>query len=152
MEMESLELPWIYAPYVSRYPIASDTEKETVGDTLNGIAQYMDFELVPTDVSPLNVLTVKVIWTLVPVVFCFARTSGGEKLILVLVDFVQTIPTALPHLYVMVCVKLLDCFVTVKVCAVPRVPSLADKVDSRGIVVNVFCALADIVPLETPVV
>jgi hypothetical protein len=47
-------------------------------------------------------------------------------------------------------VKLLDFLVTVRVCAVPNVPLLADSVLFLGIVVNTFDAVAVTVPLLTP--
>ena len=50
-----------------------------------------------------------------------------------------------------VCVKPLDCLVTVNVCAVPSVPFDAASVDFRGMAVNVFDADAVTVPLLVPV-
>lgn len=63
--------------------------------------------------------------------------SGGVHDILVLPDCVQTVPDAEPHVYVIVCVKLESALVTVKVCAVPNVPLLADNVLDRAIFVSV---------------
>ena len=46
------------------------------------------------------------------------------------------VPDALPHLYVIVWVKLLDARLIVRVCFVFRVPFPALKDDFRGIVVR----------------
>ena len=69
---------------------------------------------------------------------------------LVLLDFVHIVPDALPHLYVIVCVKLLDFRVTVKVCAAFNVPLLADRLDFLGIVASTTELDAATVPLLTP--
>jgi len=69
---------------------------------------------------------------------------------LVLLDFVATVPEAVPHLYVIVCVKLLECRDIVNVCAVPSVPFEAVKVLFLGIVVSTFDVVAVTVPLLTP--
>ena len=71
---------------------------------------------------------------------------------LVLEDFVHMVPDVVPHKYVIVCVKLVDCRVTDRVCAVPSVPLDAVSVLFLGIVVRVLDAEAAIVPLLTPVV
>ena len=97
-------------------------------------------------------MIVNVIDTDVPVVFCDDSVSGGVQLILVSLDFVTIVPDVVPHLYVMVCVKLLDFLVTVSVCAVPNVPFDAVSVLFLGMVVNTFDAVAVTVPLLTPLV
>lgn len=56
---------------------------------------------------------------------------------LVLLDFVHIVLDALPHVAVIVCVKLLDCRVTLIICAVLSVPFATDDVDLRGIVLSV---------------
>lgn len=56
---------------------------------------------------------------------------------LVLEDFVHMVVDALPHVAVIVWVKLEDCLVTVKACAVPRVPLPTVRVDLRGMVSRV---------------
>ena len=60
------------------------------------------------------------------------------------------VPEAVPHLYVIVCVKLFECLAMVNVCAVPNVPLLAVRLLLRGIVVNTFEPVAVTVPLLTP--
>ena len=62
---------------------------------------------------------------------------------LVLPNFVPIVPEALPHLYVIVWVKSLECLVTVKVCAVPKVPFDAARL--------LFLAIVSNVPLPDPV-
>jgi hypothetical protein len=62
----------------------------------------MVFVAVPMLVLPLYVVIVNVIETEAPVVFWLAKVSGGVKETLVLLDFVQIVPDALPHLYVIV--------------------------------------------------
>ena len=84
--------------------------------------------------------------TEVPVVFAEAQSNGGVNEMLVELDFVQTVVVALPHVATMVCVKLLNFFDTVKVCAVPKVPAATDNVDFLGIVVSVV----DFVPVHHP--
>lgn len=66
-------------------------------------------------VDPVNVSMVNVTDTEVPVVFWLARDIGGVHWILVDVDLLTMVPDALPHLYVMVWVRLVDCLVTVRV-------------------------------------
>ena len=65
---------------------------------------------------------------------------------LALLDLVHTVPVALPHLYVMVCVKALACFVTFNVIAVPSVPLDTVRLLFRGIVVRVLDVEAFTVP------
>ena len=120
------------------YPAASDTASDTVGFTLDGILHEMVFVPDPMEVSPLYVVMVNVIFTDVPVVFWLANVNGGVNEILVAVDFVHIVPLALPQVYVIVCVKLVDCLVTVNVCAVPSVPLPTDKVDFLGMVVSAW--------------
>jgi hypothetical protein len=103
----------------------------------------------PTLVLPLYVVMVNVITTESPSVFWLAKESGGVQEMLVSLDFVQIVPDALPHLYVIVWVKLLACLVTVRVCAVPSFPLEAARVLFLGIVVNAFDADAVTVPLLT---
>ena len=69
---------------------------------------------------------------------------------LVSLDFVAIVPVALPHLYVMVCVKSVDSLVTVNVCAVPSVPFPAESVEFRGMVFNVPLPDPDFVPMFVP--
>jgi hypothetical protein len=114
-----------------------------VGFTLAGMPQVIVFVFVPMDVSPVYVVIVNVIVTDVPVTFCFAKSSGGVQLMLMLLDFVATVPDALPHLYVIVCVKLVSYLLTVSFKAVPSVPLSADKL--------LFLAIVFSVPLPDPV-
>ena len=72
-----------------------------------------------------------------PLVFCEAHEIGGVNEMLVLVDFVHIVVDALPQVAVIVCVKLVDCLVTVSVCAVPSVPLPTDNEDFLGMVVSV---------------
>ena len=65
-------------------------------------------------------------------------------------DCVQMVPDADPHVYVIVCVKLVLCRVTLMICAVPSVPSATDIVDARGIVVNVPEPEPLMVPMLAP--
>ena len=65
----NFDIPCTYAPYVEAYPSESETDNETVGFTLDGIAQVMVFVFVPIEVLPVNVSMVKTTLTLVPVVF-----------------------------------------------------------------------------------
>ena len=88
--------------------------------------------------------------TLVPVVFWLANDKGGVKDMLVSLDLVHIVPFVFPQVYVIVCVKLVACRVTVSVCAVPSVPFATESVDFRGIVVSVFVAEAETVPELTP--
>ena len=127
---------------MEEYPRESDTESETVGFTDAGIAQDMVFVFVPMLVSPVNVSMVNTTLTLVPVVFCAANVKGGVHEMLVLPDFVATVPLVLPHLYVIVCVKFESYRLTVKVCAVPSVPFDAVKL--------LFLAMVGSVPLPDP--
>jgi hypothetical protein len=83
-------------------------------------------------------------------VFWLAKVKGGVKEMLVLFDFVATVPVALPHLYVIVCVKSLDCLVTVKVCAVPSVPFEAVRLLFLAIVGSVPLPEPDFVPKLVP--
>ena len=78
--------------------MGSDTATETEGFTLDGIEQVMVFVFEPTLVLPLYVVIVSVTETEVPVVFCFAKDSGGVHSMLVSLDFVQIVPEASPHL------------------------------------------------------
>ena len=128
----------------------SATDSETVGFTLEGIAQVIVFELVPMLVLPVNVSMVNVMLTAVPVVFCAAKDKGGVKEMLVSLDFVATVPEALPHLYVIVWVKLESNLLTVNVCAVPSVPLEAVKLLFRAIVGNVPLPEPDFVPMLVP--
>ena len=82
-----------------------------------------------------------------PVVFCEASDKGGVQEIDVLLDFVAIVPEVVPHVYVIVCVKVLSWRETVKVCALFNVPLLADKVLFLAMVVNV--AEPDAVTLDT---
>ena len=91
--------------------------------------QVIVFVSVPTLASPENVVSVKVTETEVPVVFCCARDKGGVQLTLVPVVFVAIVPEAVPHLYVMVCVREEIWRFMVRACAVPRVPLPAVSVD-----------------------
>ena len=68
----------------------------------------------------------------------------------VLLDFVAIVPDALPHLYVIVCVKSESCLLTVKVCAVPSVPLLAVSDDFLAMVVSVPLPEPDFVPMLVP--
>jgi hypothetical protein len=86
-----------------------------VGFTLAGIAQLMVLVFDPMLVLPLYVVIVNVTDTLVPAVFWLASVKGGVKDMLVLLDFVAIVPLAVPHLYVIVCVKLVDFLSTVNV-------------------------------------
>jgi hypothetical protein len=146
----NFERPLTGFPYVSEYPVVSVTATVHVGFTLAGIAQLIVFVFVPRLVFPLYVVNVKVTETLVPAVFWLASDTGGVKLTEVPVVFVVIVPEAEPHLYVIVCVKLLECLVMVNVCAVPNVPFPAVKLLLRGIVVSTFDAVAVTVPLLTP--
>lgn len=65
----NFDFPCTYPPYVEAYPSESETDSETVGFTLEGIAQVMVFVFVPIEVLPVNVSMVKTTLTLVPVVF-----------------------------------------------------------------------------------
>ena len=82
--------------------------------------------------------------------FWLAQLSGGVKLILSLVDFVQIVVLALPHFAVMVCVKLVACRVTVNVWPVFSVPFSTLSVLFLGIRVNAFDVLALTVPELVP--
>ena len=75
----------------------------------------MVFVVVPMLVSPEKVVIVKVMLTVVPVVFSVANDKGGVHVMDVTLDFVAAFPDVLPHLYVMVCVSEESCLVTVKV-------------------------------------
>ena len=119
------------------YPIASVTDREQEGFTLAGIVQAIVFVAPPISVFPLYVMIVKTTETFMPDVFWLARSNGGVNEILVLLDFVQIVPLALPQVYVIVCVKLVEYRVTVNVCAVPSVPSLAVRPEALGMVVSV---------------
>ena len=136
----SFDLPFTYELYLLEYPAASETVMDTVGFTLDGILHVIFFSFEPRLVPPLYVVIVRVTDTEVPVVFCLASANGGVHFILVLLDFEHMVSVALPHLYVMVCVNVSDCRVTVSVCSVPRVPLLALRLLFRGIVVSVFDA------------
>jgi hypothetical protein len=70
---------------------------------------------------------------------------------LVLLDFVQIVPVALPHLYVIVCVKLESYLLTVNVCAVFKVPFDAAKLLFLAIVFSVPLPDPDFVPMFVPV-
>jgi hypothetical protein len=83
---------------VDKYPSESAKVSETVGFTLEGIPQVMVFVFEPMLVSPVYVVIVNTMLTDVPVVFWLAKVSGGVKEMLVLFDFVLTVPEALPHL------------------------------------------------------
>ena len=85
----------------------------------------------------MNVSILYVTETDVPFGALLAHDKGGVNEMLVLVDFVQIVLEAEPQVAVIVCVKLVDCLVTVKVCAVFSVPFATDKVDFLGIVVSV---------------
>ena len=65
---------------------------ETVGFTLSGIAQLIVFVFEPMLVLPLYVVIVRFTETVVPVVFSEDKETGGVHDILVLLDFVQTVP------------------------------------------------------------
>ena len=69
---------------------------------------------------------------------------------LVLLDFVAIVPEVLPHLYVIVCVKLPDCLETVNVCAVPSVPFDAERLLFLAIVFSVPLPDPDFVPMLVP--
>ena len=86
---------------------------------------------------PEYVVILYVTVTLVPVVFWLAHDSGGVKEKLVELDLLAIVVDALPQVAVIVCVKLLDFLVIVKVCAVPSVPFATVSVDFLGIVVSV---------------
>lgn len=94
--------------------------------------------LVPIEVDPENVSIVSVTVTDDSDGLCAAKDSGGVHLMLVLVLLVAMVPDAVPHWYVIVWEKLLDCLVTVRVCSTPSVPLPAEIVDTRGIVVSVI--------------
>ena len=81
-----------------------------------------------------------------------ANDSGGVHDIFSLLDLVQIVPDALPHEYVIVCVKLLSCLDTLSFRTVPKVPFGAESVLFLGIVLNTFDVEAVTVPLLTPVV
>lgn len=131
-------------------PVGSVIDTEHDGFTLAGIAQDIVFDAVPMLVLPLYVVSVNTTETLVPVVFCAASVSGGVKLTEVPVVFVVIVPDALPHLYVIVCVKLLSALLIVSVCAVPSVPFDAVRLEARGIVSSVPLPLPDFVPMLVP--
>ena len=131
-------------------PVGSDTDSDTDGFTLAGMAQLIVFVAVPMLVLPLYVVRVNTIDTDVPVVFCRASISGGMNEMLVAVVFELTEPCALPHLYVIVCVKLLSALSIVNVCAVPSVPFDAVRLLALGIVSSVPLPDPDFVPSETP--
>ena len=69
---------------------------------------------------------------------------------LVLLDFVAIVPEALPHLYVIVCVKLESNLLTVNVCIVPSVPLDAVKLLFLAIVGSVPLPDPDFVPMLVP--
>ena len=133
-----------------RYVYTSATDSETVGFTLAGIAQLMVFAFEPMLVLPLYVVIVNVMLTAVADGACFAKSSGGVHDMLVLLDFVATVPEALPHVYVIVCVKSESCLVTVKVCAVPSVPFEADMLLFLAMVFSVPLPDPDFVPTLAP--
>jgi hypothetical protein len=110
----------------------------------------MVFVFVPMLVLPLNVSIVNTIDTDVPVLFWLAKLKGGVNDILVLLDFVTTVPVAVPHLYVIVCVKSLDCLVTVSVCAVSSVPFEAERLLFLAMVFSVPLPDPDFVPMFVP--
>ena len=83
---------------MSAYPLGSDTATETEGFTLAGMEQVIVIVFDPMLVLPLYVVMVNVTETEDPVVFCCAKDSGGVHEMLVSLDFVQTVPDALPHL------------------------------------------------------
>ena len=91
---------------MEKFPVGSETEMETEGFTLAGISQLMAFVFEPMLALPLYVVIVSVMETEVPVVFSEDRETGGVHDILLLLDFVQTVPEELPQAYVIVCVKL----------------------------------------------
>ena len=82
--------------------------------------------------------------------FWLAQLSGGIKLILSLVDFVQIVVLTLPHFAVMVWVKPVSCFVTVNSWGLPSVPFLTLSVLFLGIRVNALDVLAFTVPEFVP--
>lgn len=130
--------------------MGSETARETVGFTLDGMEQVMVFVFDPMLVLPEYVVTVNVTETEDPVVFCCAKDSGGVHEMLVVLDFVAIVPEALPHLYVMVWVRLESCLVTVRVIAVPSVPLLAVNDDFRAMVSNVPVPDPVFVPMLDP--
>lgn len=69
---------------------------------------------------------------------------------LVLLDFVAIVPDVSPHLYVIVCVKLESNRLTVKVCAVPKVPFEAVKLLFLAMVFSVPLPEPDFVPMDAP--
>ena len=88
--------------------------------------------------------------TEVPVVFWLAHAIGGVNEMFVELDFVQIVVEPLPQVATMVCVKLLDCLVTVSVCAVFSVPLATESVDFLGIVSSVPVPEPDFVPMDEP--
>ena len=127
---------------MAAYPSESDTDNDTEGFTLAGMLHVIVFVFVPMLVSPVNVVIVNTTLTDAPVAFWLANVSGGVKEMLVAVAFVQTVPDALPHLYVIVCVKEESNLVTLNVWAVPSVPFEAVRL--------LFLAMAFSVPLPDP--
>ena len=110
----------------------------------------MVFVFVPMLVLPVKVSMVNTTETDVPVVFWLANVKGGVHEMDVLLDFVATVPVALPHLYVIVCVKLESNRLTVKVCAVPSVPLDAVKLLILAMVGSVPLPDPDFVPMLVP--
>lgn len=132
------------------YPASSETDNDTVGFTLEGMPQEIVFVFDPMEVLPLYVVIVNTTDTDVPVVFWLAKVKGGVHDMLVLLDFVHIVPDALPHLYVIVWVKSLDCLETVNVCAVPKVPFDAARLLFRAIVFSVPLPDPVFVPMLAP--
>jgi hypothetical protein len=128
----------------------SDTDNDKDGLTLEGIAHVMVFVFFPIEVLPLNVSIVNIMLTLVPVVFCNANDTGGVQDTLELFVFVATVPEVLPHLYVMVCVKLSSSLLMVNVWAVPSVPLEADRLLIRAMLGKVPLPEPDFVPICVP--
>ena len=99
---------------------------------------------------PLYVVMVYLTETDVPDAFSLAHSNGGVNEILVELDFETIVFDWSPQVATIVCVKLDDCLVTVKVCAVPKVPFPTDNVDFLGIVSSVPLPDPDFVPMFEP--
>ena len=99
-----------------------------LGVTVSGIEYDTVLVELPIFVLPEYVVIAKVRETTVPVVFLLANANGGVQLMLVEEDFVTTVPVANPQVYVIVCVKLLLCLVTVSVWAFPSMPFITIRI------------------------
>ena len=131
--------------------MASDVEMLlTIGTKSDGTVTVRFTDLLPIVVLPDLVVTVTVAVADVPEIasiHSFGIMNAVPDVIVLLY---------VPSFTVSISLKLLDFFVAVAVTVVdPSAGTLdlsTDKSDTRGIVVNAFDAVADIVPAETPVV